>query len=128
MPVVSSYFLISSLSLIGFPFLSGFYSKDSVIELFETSGVGVLAFLILLVCVLRTVVYRIRLIIRLYGTEINSKLLVLGLREPLLSIKSILILYISSIVGGSLFINSVVPMFLIRFSLILKLTVLVSII
>lgn len=33
MPLVSILFLIGSLSLIGFPFLSGFYSKDAIIEL-----------------------------------------------------------------------------------------------
>lgn len=33
MPLISILFVIGSLSLVGFPFLSGFYSKDAIIEL-----------------------------------------------------------------------------------------------
>jgi NADH-ubiquinone oxidoreductase chain 5 len=33
LPLVSTCFLIGSLSLMGFPYMSGFYSKDAIIEL-----------------------------------------------------------------------------------------------
>jgi len=111
MPIVSSYFLISSLSLRGFPFLSGFYSKDSIIELFQSSFIGVVSYILVLICVLRTVVYRIRLIRRLFAIEINSRVLVLGLGEKLLSLAPIFTLFLVSIIGGSLLFISSVPLF-----------------
>jgi len=86
MPVVSSYFLISSLSLRGFPFLSGFYSKDSIVELFQWEVIGVISYFLVLLCVLRTVLYRIRLIISLYRIEINSKVLVMEVGEHIVSL------------------------------------------
>jgi len=65
-PVVSGYFVVSSISLIGFPFLSGFYSKDIVVELFQVSLMGGLSYVLLIVCILSTVLYRIRLVRSLY--------------------------------------------------------------
>jgi len=128
MPVVSGYFLASSLSLRGFPFLSGFYSKDSVIELFQFTYIGVLSYLLVLICVLRTIVYRIRLIQSLYLIESNSRLLVTDLGERILSLGPILPLFFISVVGGSLLYGRVVPVIIIGFSLGLKIFLLIFVV
>jgi len=123
-PVTSSYFLVSSLSLRGFPFLSGFYSKDSIIELFQSSFMGVLMYFVVTICVLRTVVYSIFLILNLYAAEISSRVLVLEVGERLLSLVPILMLYLVSVLGGSLLFNSIVPLFMVGFMFTLRVLVL----
>lgn len=115
-PVVARYFIVSSLSLTGFPFLSGFYSKDSIVELFEYSHIGVLRYGLVLVSLLFTVFYRIRLITNLYLTETNTKLLVSTGGTGLRSILSILLLFILSVSGGSAMFRGFVPVVLIGFS------------
>jgi len=63
MPITWITFLIGSLSLIGTPFLSGFYSKDSIIEAVKFSdlpGSG-FAYFAVLACVFVTAFYSFRL-------------------------------------------------------------------
>jgi len=120
MPVVSGYFLVSSLSLRGFPFLSGFYSKDSIVELFQAHPMGSLTYILVIVCILRTLVYRMRLIISLYTTEIGSKVLILIRREHFISLFPIIILFVVSVMGGSLFFNRIVPLFIVGFNIIVR--------
>jgi NADH:ubiquinone oxidoreductase subunit 5 (subunit L)/multisubunit Na+/H+ antiporter MnhA subunit len=128
MPVVSSYFLISSLSLRGFPFLSGFYSKDSIVELFQWEVIGVISYFLVLLCVLRTVLYRIRLIISLYRIEINSKVLVMEVGEHIVSLLPIFFLFMLSIMGGSLFFNRIVPVFIVSYTFTTKVLITIALI
>jgi len=127
-PVVSRYFLVSSLSLSGFPFLSGFYSKDSVVELFQASFIGVLSYSLLLLCILRTVIYRVRLLVSLYIVEMNSKVLILDLGERVLSLAPMLTLFSMSIMGGSILFRRSVPLFLVGFIPRLRISLLVMVI
>jgi len=115
-PLVASYFTVSSLSLIGFPFLSGFYSKDSVIELFEFTAMGGVSYLLVLFSLLLTVQYRIRLITNLYSAETNTRLLILSSGVGAVSLFSMVLLFILSVLGGSLIYSGFVPLILVRFS------------
>jgi NADH-Ubiquinone/plastoquinone (complex I), various chains. len=58
-------FNISVFSLIGVPFTSGFYSKDSILELTRCRYGGVGLGVFILIIALITVTYRIRLILYL---------------------------------------------------------------
>jgi len=60
-PAVLMTFLISSLRLLGFPFLTGFFSKDFILELSLFEGGNFLSIFTLLVCCVLTVMYRLRL-------------------------------------------------------------------
>jgi NADH-quinone oxidoreductase subunit L len=71
MPITWITFLIGSLALIGFPFLSGFYSKTSILEAVETSqlfGAG-FAYVALLLGVFVTAFYSFRLYFLVFHGE-----------------------------------------------------------
>lgn len=59
-PFVGSLFLLRVLRLCGFPFLGGFYSKDLLVEVFFSGGVGLFSVLIFIVGLLLTLIYRLR--------------------------------------------------------------------
>jgi NADH-quinone oxidoreductase subunit L len=71
MPITWITFLIGSLSLIGTPFLSGFYSKDSIIEAVEYSGLAVsgVVYVALLIGVFVTAFYSFRLYFLVFHGE-----------------------------------------------------------
>nr|YP_010560300.1 NADH dehydrogenase subunit 5 [Dryocosmus liui]UEE83320.1 NADH dehydrogenase subunit 5 [Dryocosmus liui] len=60
-PLVVLYFNFSNLSLCGFPFLSGFYSKDLLYEMMLISNLNKLTYYMLYLCIMLTMMYSIRL-------------------------------------------------------------------
>ena len=73
LPLTFSFFLVGSLSLIGFPFLSGFYSKDIIIESTFTSFLinHSFASVLLLSATFFTAAYSFRLIYYVFLTRPN---------------------------------------------------------
>nr|WRY72442.1 NADH dehydrogenase subunit 5 [Typhlocyba bilaminata] len=61
LPYTSSCFNISSLALCGFPFLSGFYSKDLIVELMMMSSLNFFLFIMFYMCLGMTACYSFRL-------------------------------------------------------------------
>nr|UFK32253.1 NADH dehydrogenase subunit 5 [Eurhadina dongwolensis] len=61
LPFTSSCFNISSLALCGFPFLSGFYSKDLIVELMMMNFLNLFVFTFFYICLGLTACYSIRL-------------------------------------------------------------------
>nr|UXW64271.1 NADH dehydrogenase subunit 5 [Abia sp.] len=101
MPLVSICFNFSNLSLCGFPFLSGFYSKDLILEMMFLLNFNLFIMFILIFSTLLTVSYTFRLI---YFFMISSfKLFSLNLlNDSLTSMnKSLLGLIIMVIFSGS---------------------------
>ena len=99
--------LIGSLSLCGFPFLSGFFSKDLIIELsilnFEINKI--FCFWLIYLCAYLTVLYSIKLVFLVFYSSFNynkSKINSI-LDGGLLIFISLLILLIFSIFSGFLF-------------------------
>lgn len=67
-PGLGSIILIRNLSLCGMPFLSGFYSKDIILELIIINELNIVVFLVGLFATLLTVVYSCRLTAGLFRT------------------------------------------------------------
>nr|UFK32214.1 NADH dehydrogenase subunit 5 [Aguriahana sp. 1 BY-2021a] len=61
LPFTTSCFNISSLALCGFPFLSGFYSKDLIVELMSMNFVNFFLFILFYFCLGLTACYSVRL-------------------------------------------------------------------
>nr|YP_009692458.1 NADH dehydrogenase subunit 5 [Limnogonus hypoleucus]QEH58870.1 NADH dehydrogenase subunit 5 [Limnogonus hypoleucus] len=62
LPVTVTCFCISNLSLCGFPYLSGFYSKDLILEIMSFSGNNFFVYFIMYFSVGLTVCYSVRLV------------------------------------------------------------------
>ncbi|MDB0046544.1 NADH-quinone oxidoreductase subunit L [Candidatus Pelagibacter sp.] len=99
--------IIGTLALTGFPFLSGFYSKDAIIEFaylrgntvgYYAAGVGILTALL-------TSIYSWRLIFKTFhGTYNNQKLKIEEMQEsPVVMLIPLIILAIGAIFAGFLF-------------------------
>ena len=99
--------IIGTLALTGFPFLSGFYSKDAIIEFaylrgntagYYAAGVGILTALL-------TSVYSWRLIFKTFhGTYNNQKLKIEEMHEsPMVMLIPLIVLAIGAIFAGFLF-------------------------
>jgi len=99
--------IIGTLALTGFPFLSGFYSKDAIIEFaylrgntvgYYAAGVGILTALL-------TSIYSWRLIFKTFhGTYKNQKLKIEEMHEsPIVMLIPLIVLAIGAIFVGFLF-------------------------
>lgn len=64
-------FYISNLSLCGFPFLAGFYSKDLIIEIIYLSQINLVLLIIIIFSLILTVSYSFRLFYYLFFGEIK---------------------------------------------------------
>lgn len=73
LPITYISFLIGSLNLIGFPFLSGFYSKDLLLELIYVSytSIGFFCYSLGIISIFFTAAYSTRILILIFLTNIN---------------------------------------------------------
>jgi len=99
--------IIGTLALTGFPFLSGFYSKDAIIEFAYLSGnkIGMFAAYAGVFTALLTSIYSWRLIFKTFhGNYNNSNITSEEIHEsPLIMIVPLIILAIGAIFAGILF-------------------------
>ena len=107
LPYTWTLMIIGTLALTGFPFLSGFYSKDAIIEFaylrdnttgYFAAGIGIFtAFL--------TSIYSWRLLFKTFhGTYNNKKLKIESMHEsPMIMIVPLIILAIGAVFSGILF-------------------------
>jgi NADH-ubiquinone oxidoreductase chain 5 len=107
MPVTYSSMLIGSLSLAGFPFFSGYYSKDLIIESVYCSKLphSLFVYCLLVLVALFTSLYSFRVIYLVFLSQYNGfKVNLKGLREPsLIVIVVYIFLSLFSIFSGYLF-------------------------
>nr|YP_010954843.1 NADH dehydrogenase subunit 5 [Hemisodorcus sinensis]WMW30228.1 NADH dehydrogenase subunit 5 [Hemisodorcus sinensis] len=71
MPLTCVFFVICNMSLCGLPFLSGFYSKDLILEFVSMDNLGVYTYMIYYVSTGLTVAYTFRLIYYVLSGDYN---------------------------------------------------------
>ena len=107
LPYTYSLMIIGTLALTGFPFLSGFYSKEAIIEFAFLRGntLGVFAAYTGIFIALLTSIYSWRLIFKTFhGNYNNSKVSIESMHEsPLVMLLPLLVLAIGAIFAGILF-------------------------
>ncbi|MDA7478761.1 NADH-quinone oxidoreductase subunit L [Candidatus Pelagibacter ubique] len=107
LPYTYLFMIIGTLALTGFPFLSGFYSKDAIIEFaylkgnttgYYAAGVGILTAVL-------TSIYSWRLIFKTFHGDYNNKKININEMQesPLVMLLPLFILAIGAIFAGFLF-------------------------
>lgn len=101
LPVRAVTFQVSIISLCGFPFISGFYSKDLIIEIVYGSRVNLFVVVLLWISIILTVGYSVRVIYIVFYGERKS-LVSLGFERGIINISIILLLILSVVIGSLL--------------------------
>nr|AUM75912.1 NADH dehydrogenase subunit 5 [Nymphalis c-aureum] len=100
-PLTSLCMNISNLALCGIPFLSGFYSKDMILELVSMSNLNFMIFYLYYISTGLTMYYTIRLLMYLMINDFNLLSTYNLYDEDFIMLKSMFILLFMSLVSGS---------------------------
>lgn len=109
-PFTGVCFLGCSLALCGFPFISGFYSKDTILEVYMGQGVNLGVYLAVMVATLFTVTYSVRLFFYLIVIAPGLKLFNSGM-ESRVMVLPITVLFSLAVGRGAAFGWLIVPVF-----------------
>nr|YP_010981970.1 NADH dehydrogenase subunit 5 [Anotylus gibbulus]UZA61060.1 NADH dehydrogenase subunit 5 [Anotylus gibbulus] len=102
MPMTCVIFNISNLSLCGFPFMAGFYSKDLILEFISMGYINLYIYMMFFISTGLTMMYTMRLMY--YSMIGNMNFLVLNslVESSFIMLKSMLSLVLMINIGGSL--------------------------
>nr|AND96494.1 NADH deshydrogenase subunit 5 [Onthophagus nr. babirussa] len=102
MPLTCSFFIISNMALCGLPFLSGFYSKDLILEIVSMNYLNIYIYLIFFISTGLTVSYTFRLIYYvIIGNFNNFSLHLISDNNNFIMLKGMSGLILFVIMGGS---------------------------
>nr|YP_010730238.1 NADH dehydrogenase subunit 5 [Biomeigenia flava]WEG23053.1 NADH dehydrogenase subunit 5 [Biomeigenia flava] len=102
MPLTCSCFNVANLALCGMPFLSGFYSKDLILEMVSLTYMNLFSFFLFFFSTGLTVCYSFRLVYFTMSGNSNFSSLNMLNDESWIMLKSMIFLLIMTIFGGSM--------------------------
>nr|YP_010987566.1 NADH dehydrogenase subunit 5 [Anotylus hirtulus]WON65972.1 NADH dehydrogenase subunit 5 [Anotylus hirtulus] len=102
MPITCVIFNISNLSLCGFPFLAGFYSKDLILEFMSMSYINMFIYILFMISTGLTMSYTMRLMYYSMMGNLNFLSLNSLLESSFIMLKSMLLLVLMINLGGSM--------------------------
>nr|AHH93117.1 NADH dehydrogenase subunit 5 [Peniagone sp. YYH-2013] len=105
LPITSACITLGSLALMGTPFLSGFYSKDLILENIILSPINILSLILIFIAVLLTIVYSSRIFLFCFLNQSNSLSVTPINEENNNLLNPLLRLSIGSIITGWILIN-----------------------
>nr|YP_009520478.1 NADH dehydrogenase subunit 5 [Bourletiella arvalis]ATP01406.1 NADH dehydrogenase subunit 5 [Bourletiella arvalis] len=117
-PIISFFFFSSSISLCGFPFMTGFYSKDLILEVTYMSYMNSFFFLILFISTMLTLLYSIRL--SFFTSFFSSSKTISSVIDDTFMFSPMMLLFFLSISGGSFMMWSFFPCFYIYLGTLMK--------
>ena len=99
-PLIRSVFLVRSIRLCGIPFISGFYSKDIILEYILISDQNLWVVIVSFIATALTVIYSARIFIHLFSYHSKREAISneADIRGSIIS--GVSILFIPSIIGG----------------------------
>ena len=104
MPLTTILMWIGSLAIIGFPFFSGYYSKDSILEAayFTNSNISLYAYIVGIITALLTAFYSWRLLFMTFhgNSRVSKKIWTQVQESPIVMIIPLIILAIGTIFSG----------------------------
>lgn len=101
-PFVIICFFIANLALCGFPFIAGFYSKDFIIELIYRVEVNIYILLFIIISLIFTVSYSIRLFYYIFFRGVKFYRYINLNEDKLINISIIILVFLSIIIGSFL--------------------------
>nr|QKN22820.1 NADH dehydrogenase subunit 5 [Linshcosteus costalis] len=101
LPFTCTCFCISNMSLCGIPFMSGFYSKDMILEMMTLSGYNFFVFVIFFLSIGLTVSYTFRVIYYVLFYSVNMYVCQ-NYTEDVIMMKSMIVLALLAIFSGSM--------------------------
>jgi len=126
-PVTSFYFIGSSLALCGFPFLSGFYSKDLILEVYFSLSINMTIFIFIFLATIFTLTYSVRLVYYLFFNNLGG-LKFINLGEASTILYPMRLLFFCSVSAGSLLRWTYFPSLVIMLPFLVRVLVLISLI
>jgi NADH-ubiquinone oxidoreductase chain 5 len=126
-PATSFYFICARIVLCGVPFLSGFYSKDIILELYFIGGMNLFIFFVVFLSTIFTLTYSVRLMYFIFFNNLGRKRF-LSVEESIGIIVPMSFLILMSMIAGGWIRNEFFPAHFIYLPVIIKIAVVVGVI
>jgi NADH-ubiquinone oxidoreductase chain 5 len=104
-PATSFFFVCSSIALCGFPFLSGFYSKDLILEVYLITSINFIYCVVVILSTIFTLTYSVRLLYYVFFNRVGKRTILNLFEEVGIILPMRLLMFLSIRAGGWMSVN-----------------------